>query len=271
MNTTVQTDYYTFKHQDGSLDPKLERLLSKVETVAAPAIAKADEGGSLSKEEKLFISLFAALQKTRVPDFEKRHDELRRGILERLGDNVVPVTDQELRDAPSVVPREEAGPRVSAYELVQDLKKMEKDPDLAHSDFLRMIFPVAKRISEVLMKMSWMVAHCPVDTAFITTDCPFQTMPPPDYDPEGLTGYGIGTPGAVKLMPLSSMSCLLILDEGKAFGHAVIGAEFVSEINLNLAATCDNYLIAVEEQQAKDLVRRSGIDRRKRGPRLVIQ
>jgi hypothetical protein len=72
-------------------------------------------------------------------------------------------------------------------------------------------------------------------------------------------------------MPLSSMSCLLILDEGKAFGHAVIGAEFVSEINLNLAATCDNYLIAVEEQQAKDLVRRSGIDRRKRGPRLVIQ
>jgi len=271
INTTVQTDYYAFKRQDGSLDPMLEKLLSRVETIAAPAIAKANEGGFLSKGEKQTLSLFAGLQKTRVPDFEKIHDEIRKGILGRLGDNVAPVTEQELRDAPSVVPPDDAGPRVSAYELVQDLKRMQRDPDLAHGDFLRMILPVAKTISEALMKMSWVVAHSPPSTAFITTDCPFQTMPPPNYDPHGLIGYGIGTPGAVKVMSLSSKSCLLILDEGTAFAHAAVDGQFVHEVNLALALTCDNYLIAGEEQQAKDLVERSGIDEGKKGPRLVIQ
>jgi hypothetical protein len=271
VNTTVQTDFYSFRQQDGSIDPKPERFLATVETIAAPAIAKADEGGFLSLEEQQAISLFAALQMVRVPDFEKRHEELRRGILERLGDNAVPVTDQALRDARSIVLPDEAGPRFSAYELVQGLRQLENDPDLGHNDFLRMIFPMATKLSHLFLLMSWVVAHAPSGIPFITTDCPFQKAPPPNYDPQGLVGYGIGTPGAVKLMPLSSRSCLLILDEGNTFGHAAISAETVHEINLRLAVACDNYLIAVDEQLARDLVKESGIDRSKKGPRLIIQ
>ena len=119
--------------------------------------------------------------------------------------------------------------------------------------------------------MSWVIAHASSDTAFITTDSPFITLLPQDFDPNGLVGYGIATTGATKIMPLSSNSCLLILDRGNIFSHINISREEVREINLRLAIPCDRYLIAADEQHARYLVKRSGIDISSKGPRVIIE
>jgi len=271
INTTVQTHYYSIRYEDGSKDHQLEDLLSQVESLAAPIITKADNEGIFSPDEKYIMSVFAELQIFRVPDYERRHDDLRRGILERLGDDVAPATEQEISDAPSVIPAEEAGPRISAYELVQNLQEIENNPDLSHNDFLRMILPLAKKVSEVLLQMSWIIVHAPSDTAFITTDCPFQTLPPKGFDPDGLLGYGIATPGALKILPLSSKSCLLIYDQGTRFGHVDTIRKNVRDINLTLAISCDRYLISADEEQVRHIVKRSGIDKTTKGPRVIIQ
>jgi hypothetical protein len=269
--TTVQTHFYSIRYEDGSKDHRLEQLLSQVESSVAPVITKADNEGILSPDEKQIMSLFAGLQISRVPDYEKQHDELRRGILERLGDDVAPATEQEIADAPSVIPAEEAGPRISAYDLVQNLKEIENNPDLSHNDFLRMILPMAKNASEVLLQMSWIIVHAPSDTAFITTDCPFQTLSPIGFDRSGLEGYGIATPGAVKIMPLSNKSCLFIYDHGTRFGYVDIIRKHVRDINVTLAISCDRYLISADEDRAKHIVKRSGIDKGKKGPRVIVQ
>lgn len=270
INTAVQKQYYSIREEDGSLDPALEQLFSQVEVETAPIIAKLDEGGALSSTEKYTLSTFAGLQHNRIPDFKKRLEEMRRGFLETLGDDVAPATEEEIAEAPSVIPVDKAGPRVSAFELVQHLKEMEDNPDLAHNDFLKMIIPTGMQIAEVLFQMNWIIAHAPSDTSFITTDCPLVTLPPRGFDPNGLVGYGIATPGAVKLMPLSSRSCLIILDQGNGFGHIEKQKRDIREINLRLAHSCDRYLIATEEHYARFIVRRSGISNSRKGPRIIL-
>src|SRR4030067_2669793 len=104
INTTVQTHYYSFQRKDGTLDTKLESYFSEIDSLTAPIIAKTEGREQLSLEEKHLLSVFVALQKSRVPDFEKRHDELRQGILERLAGNVAPATDKNVADEPSAVP-----------------------------------------------------------------------------------------------------------------------------------------------------------------------
>lgn len=271
INTTVQTHYYSYRKKDGSLDPTLENLISQVEGSVAPIIEKLGQGDVISLEEKQTISLFAGLQANRVPDAKKRHEEIRQGILDRLGDNIAPATDEEIAEAQSVVPPEQAGPRVSAYELVQNLREFEMNAELAHNDFLKVILPISLRIAERLFQMTWLIAHVPDDTNYITTDNPFITISPGGFDPEGPTGYGIGTPGAVKLFPLSSRSCLFVLDHGTQFGHTIVGSDVAREINHRLAVMCDRYLIASEEEQARRIVSNSGIDTSKRGPRINIE
>jgi hypothetical protein len=270
-NTTVQTHFYSYRREDGSNDPRLESFFSEVETLAGPIIQRAEASETISSEDRLVLSVFAGLQQSRVPDHEKRQRELRRGIIEKLAGNVVPATDEELAAAPSVVPPEQAGPRVSAFELVKNLEALENDQSLAHNYFLRTIIPLATKISSVLLQMSWMIVHPPADSAFVTTDCPFQTLPPPGFDPNGLEGYGIGTPGALKIMPLSQMCCLLVLDEGRLSTHGLATRKQVRQINRALTATCDNFVIGRDEQQVRYLVQKAGIDKSQKGPRVVIQ
>lgn len=271
INTAVQKQFYSVRNEDGSFDPALEKLLSQVEAETAPIIAKLDGGGTISFEEKYTLSIFVGLQNNRIPDFKKQLEEMRRGILEKIGDNVAPATEEEIAEASSVIPLDEAGPPIPAFELVQNLQAMENNPDLAHNDFLRMIIPMSMQISRILFQMSWVIGHTPNDTAFITTDCPFIILPPQGFDPTGLVGYGIGTPGAVKLMPLSSRSCLIILDQGHGFKHISTNKKDVRGINLRLAVSCDRYLIAAEEQYARFLVKRSGIGNSSKGPRIIIE
>jgi hypothetical protein len=217
------------------------------------------------------LSLFVSLQIFRIPNHKKRHEEIRRGLLDKLGDDVPPATLEEIAEIPSIVPPDEEGPSISAYELVRILEELENAPELAHSDYLRTIFPTAIKISNILVQMSWVIVHTPEDSAFITTDCPFITLPPPNFDPDGLIGYGIATPGASKIMPLSSRSCLFILDEGHEFGHVLIRRKNVRDMNISVATSCDRFLIAADEDHVKYLVRRSGIDKKGKGPRVIIE
>lgn len=271
INTTVQTHYCSYRREDGSLDARLEVLFSEVEALTAPVIEKVEGGKVLSSDEKSVLSVFAGLQQFRIPDYERLHHELRQGILGELAGNVAPATDEEIAKAPGVVPPDEAGPRVSAFELVKELEELEKDSSLAHNDFLDMIIPLTSKISEVLLTMSWTIVHAPSETSFITTDCPFQTLPPPDFDPTGLEGYGIGTPGSLKIMPLSRKCCLFVRDQGSEFAHGSATRKQVRHLNLALVTACDNYVIAGDEQQARYLVKKIGIDKSRRGPRIVVQ
>jgi hypothetical protein len=164
-NTTVQSHYYSIRSKDGELDPSIEKTLSEIEGFSPPIIKKLDRGQQLTTDKKATLSVFAGIQSIRVPDAKKRHEEIRRRILDKLGGEVVPATEEEIAQASSVVPPEEAGPRVSANDLVQNLKMLEQDSGFAHNDYLKMIFPLGIRISEVIYKMTWLVAHTGKRTA----------------------------------------------------------------------------------------------------------
>lgn len=267
-NTTVETQYYSIQQRNGKYDVSLEQKIATIESLTAPVIKKIDNLEPISSYDKYTLSVFVSLLKVRVPEFKKSYEELRTEMLKRLG----PMVDRKLDRPVPLPPHPPYNPTeiksFDAFEIVQNLETLEADAVQAHNHFLDVILPLTAEISDQLYKMQWLIAYAPPDTSFVTSDNPFLVAPPEGYDPYGLEGVGIATPGTTKIIPLSSKSCLLIFDLGEEVVYFKFPRDRVKELNIMIATGCMRYVIARDEALLKNLVKRSGIEKIKRQPKV---
>jgi hypothetical protein len=268
INTFLETRYYAIKRDDGTYDTSLEEKMAAIESYAAPLINQIDNGSDLSPSDKYILSVFLSLLKARVPEYEMVYGELRSEIVRNLGPLVDRNPDpfEPLPPWPSFIPPEVKP--FNALEVIQDLESLEADSKEAHKDFLSMIIPSTDAMSRHLYQMQWLIAHASSDTSFVTSDNPFSLAPPTGYDPKGVFGVGIATPGATKIIPLSSKSCLLIFDEGECIVHTRFNREHVREINLITTGGCNRYVVSRDESLLRYLVGRTRIDIHKRRQKI---
>ena len=270
INTAIETDYYSFRNNDGSLDPSLESFLSKIEGSASPIIKKIERQEILNDNDKEKLATFIGILMFRIPEYKKRQKEIRQGIINAIGDDVIPVTEEDLINAKNLIPIQEGHPRISAFDLIQELQKLESNPDLAHNDYIKTIIPNSEMISNVFSHMNWTIILTPSNSGFITTDSPIQTIPPANYGSNKLKGYGIATEGATNIFPLSRNACLALFDSGNGFGYLVFNRKQVRDFNIWLSSTCDRFIIGPNESQIRHLVKRTKVDRYNKAFRIKI-
>jgi hypothetical protein len=257
INTTLEKDYYSFRKSDGSLDSILEDYLSNIEGKSSKIIEKVDKHENLNSKDKKILTQFISLMMFRVPEYKKKQRELRKVILNAIGDDVVPITKEELINMKGVSPENE---RIPAFELVQEIKKIEESSDLSQNEYIKSIIPNAEMVSNYFLQMSWVIIESPQNSGFITTDSPLQTIPPPGYKSNEYTGYGIATEGVTNIFPLSRNKCLAMFGYDNFFSYLDFDRDRVRDFNVYLASSCDRFLIGPNENQIRHLVKRAKID-----------
>jgi hypothetical protein len=126
------------------------------------------------------------------------------------------------------------------------------------------------RFAPLFSQTDWHVVHAPEKRAFVTSDEPFLLMPPKDYKPS-VYGYGLMTPGTVKLVRLTERACLMMTDvsESPSIKHATGPEEWVRNVSLNITSNCERLVIGPMEALVRSLVKATGVDHTE--PRLRFQ
>ncbi|MDB5224989.1 MAG: hypothetical protein JWO43_611 [Candidatus Adlerbacteria bacterium] len=254
--------YYRIEKRDGSLSVEVEQYLSEVEGDAAFALNKLDKHESITQEEKIHIAVYIALQMTRVPDYEKRVKELQEKSIRRI--NKMLFSSVEAAKEKIEESREELGKlgkEADAEELFRFVQEDQYKLDIPRQNTIRSMLDLAGHIVPYFMQMDWNLLRATKGGAFITTDNPFTLVPPSTLNPSRYgQGIGIITPGAMKMIPLSSQTCLVMGNQGDSFQEIIITKDRLRPFNIFSAVTSDRFIFAKDEALLRSVVERSAVN-----------
>jgi len=255
-DTCVQGYYNAVELVDGSRSFEIEEALAKVEGRAAPIIQKIDAREALTTRERSTLSTFIACQKLRVPEFESEVGQ----VMEKLLKQTLGVAFESKERAKQLLDEFEkdtgAPLGVSAEEMMDFVARDKYRIKTGRNESLRLMTNLVEKTAMRFMAMEWMFLHVPPGCAFVTTDNPFHIIPPSYiHELPKWMGYGYGTKGTQKLVPLSSSVGLVMGDFGDRIKHADAAPETVRQFNLGVASDASRFLIGHEEALVLSLAR----------------
>lgn len=270
-DTAVRRYYYAIVDAEGNRNLEIEGILSELESAAKPVIEKLDNGGTLTAEEREALGNFIGFMFVRVPEFEDRVNAIYDGSLRAM--NKLTFANEETAKREMDRFGAATGQQFTEAEIKAQMEFVQADEyaiTIHRNWVLGHMLQQGPAMGHVFRQMDWLVLH-PDDprTSFVTTDKPICLLPPPGYKPN-FYGFGIGTTGAVKFVPLSQKSCLYIQDTGNAFGHRNIPQDAVHTINLNVTAQCQQYVIGRDESLVRNLVVNTRVDKTEAQPTVVV-
>lgn len=268
-NTAVECHRYSLDIEGEEKDPCIETdLLAMIDGWFPEVIEKIDKKTALEAEDKEKVAFFVSHLWFRVPDYEKQFTEMCQGLDQHVLRFTYSGSPQSrahherfFRKHPELeyIPFEEMQKAAMSgeYKIVRP-----------RGYYLMSMIEMGKDMAHFFKQMDWSILHPEEGSIFITTDCPFTLIPPADYDPKGYHGVGIITPGALKTIPLSKTSCLVMLDHGDEVRHLSVGRNAVRSINLTIARSCDGHLYGSSRDLLSSLVKRTRINRTRKETRV---
>jgi len=265
-------DYYTVDLEDEKDSAELEKAFGKIETIAKPIFDKIATGASLTRAERQDFGMFIALQNFRVPDAEK-------GIVEGT-QKMYKAVRQRMMSMTGTHPEAFAASQKKAGELFgypspltpEDWIRAageEVEVDVPKEYVRRIMLDVALESGPQLADMDWEVLHAPKGTAFILSDSPCVILNQGDSP---FRSMGILSPGALKAMPLSKESCLLIRDRSimPTLVHKNCPRKLARFINNLIALNSDKYVLSHNKALLQRIVMTTKVDQYIRTQRVQV-
>ncbi len=257
-NTAVERNFYMIFDDGGTKNQEIEQWLSQLEGAASEAIRKLEREEAITFDDRIVISLFAALMMTRVPDFRKTIDELS----QKLSKAVLQL-EAQFREANPIVVNKNDKDKVAQTEKVEENRLAVTPSDtgrfaITKTDHLRGMLETANEVGQILASRNWLIVKSASTSAFITSDNPFVILPPPNHHPA--RGVGVATPGAKSIIPLSSAMSLVVVSPGNQIAFVDADRMKVRSINIATALNSDYFLIARERRLLEYIVKRTKID-----------
>lgn len=270
INTALQSHYYTFKDLEGNLNTDIEKMFSSIEGKTKPIIDKIDEGEKLSEEDKKILSTFIGCIKGRVPDYEKEVNEFNGEFIKKICKWMY-CNPKAVEDTFTDIEKDTGKKMdVSPKEMVQFFQDGNYDV-ITHKNFsLAAMIETSFELASYFNQMDWLLIYAPKKSSFITTDSPFTLIAPDNYDPKSFRGVGIITKGAIKVVPLSQKTCLIMYDKGTRYEQRTASREEIRTINLNVALRCDRFVISRDETLLKNIVKASEVDKTEKKKRVIV-
>ncbi len=152
------------------------------------------------------------------------------------------------------------------FEMIRDDQYEIKNP---RQNNIKMMMSLALEIAKAVFRLNWEILTAPKDCSFVTCDNPFTVVPPPLFD-DTIQGYGILTPGASTVVPLSHKTAICFHGEGDRVRGFVLYKQFLRNTNVVVAANSERFVIARDEPLLRSVVRKGRLDQRQPGPRFQM-
>lgn len=245
-NVAVINHYYSVE-KDGKRDNIIEKGLGEVENTAMPLIAELENGKQLNQESKDKVSLYAAFQWMRVPDFQRGVEKIAQHFL-RLQMRTMFRDEEDVKKSVDEFTKETGQPMtVEPSRLLKLFKEDGLNVDIKRSLSLEMMLRQAEPMAGYFRQMNWMILHAEGDCSFVTSDNPLILSPPPNWPQNSWRGYGITTPGCGKILPLTQSCCVIMLDRGDLMIHRKSQRMEIRDLNRNIANHVTRFLFARDE------------------------
>lgn len=254
INTAVRKHYYAIEDKDGNRQTDIESLLGKIEGLATPVMKKLERSQSIDRDDKEHLSFYIAFMMIRGPSFEEMVNDAHRQVAELVGDIAFKNEDRAQMALDSFASETGKQLSVSAVDMVKFHEGGRYTIEVHRNESLQVMVNISTQLAECFLQMNWVVAHAPERSGFIMTDAPLSILPPKNRP--HLMGTGIGTPGAVKIFPLSRRACLLMYDPGTVMLHRKVDKATVRTVNSKIASSYHRLVIGAEELQLRSLVGR---------------
>jgi hypothetical protein len=209
-----------------------------------------------SSAEKIAVAAFAAQLNTRVPDSDKTFREVKEYLHARFRDLLARTPPSTGKDAAVLsVELPQGGTTPISREQIAGFVMRFEEGGFDKKAHLTEMLTIARGFTLVFANLDWIVCHPPDGRAFVTTDSPLVTSPPPGWQPDSGRSFGPGTPGTQKLIPLSPTAGLFMFDKGGRFAHRAIYEPELRQSNIALTSSCDRFVIGRDEAHLRSLVR----------------
>ena len=233
--------------------------MAGIEGDTKPIIDKINNKEMIDLDEKLILTAFISLLHSRVPYYEKEHNEIL--------DKFIKIYNKKLfsdkKNTQKLIERlakDKEGKNISPESIMDYIKKGQYTIKANKEWTLESMFDIARTFSIYLFLMDWQFCYSST-SSFITSDNPFVLIPPSGCEKKGVYGLGILVPGVKKIVPLTQKVCLVICDKGDKIEKINISSKEVREINCHIAKYCDNLLISKDKILLKKLIEITSIDK----------
>lgn len=272
LNTAVKKDFYTVVGPDGQKTDAVEQILANI--VEAPMKRIIERLGrknlTWEGEDRAVLALFVALLRTRNPAFDRDQTEFTEQLhrwWSKATHPTLEATEDSLRKYEVKTGQDMTD--VSAQEIFEMIRDDHYEIHNPRQNNIKMMLSLALEIAQVVFRLNWEVFAAPKGMSFLTCDNPFTVVPPPFFD-DSIQGYGILTPGASTVVPLSSKTAICFYGEGDRTRGAVLYRNFLRNVNMVVAANSDRFIIARDEPLLRSVVRKGKLDEWQRGPQFKM-
>lgn len=209
-----QTNYYSFRRPDGTLDDSVESFLGLVESEAVPVLRRlASEDIQLDWNDRGRVAFFVALQELRVPWTRQNFHNLYAHLVDwttKFHARVPGLLEKELEELRQ---KGEDFDPADAPSLREFLERGEytvhADPKVSLVTMLQM----APVLHGFYIEMKWTVLRTSHDLPFVTSDNPVVKFDPAYKG--GFWGIGVANPTIEIRFPLTKSAMLVIIHDRK--------------------------------------------------------
>lgn len=242
--------------------------MAGIEGDTNPIIEKINNKEMIDLDEKLILTAFISLLHSRVPYYEKEHNEILEKFI-KICNKKIFSNKKNTQKLIEQVANNKKEKNISPESVMDFIKKGQYKIKANKGWSLEMMFDMARESSICFFQMDWQFCYSQ-KSSFVTSDNPFVLIPPSDYEKKGIHGLGILVPGVKKIVPLTQKVCLVICDKGDKIEKINISSKEVREINCYIAKYCDNLLISGCKILLEKLIKITNIDKSKVNSRVEV-
>lgn len=266
-NVAALNKFYTYLH-DGK-EENLEGVFSQAESLAKSVIDKVIKKESIDDQEKADLAMFLALLKVRVPDFKKWTEEGG----EKMYKKVNKMTFSNRTQVESMIKR--TGKELSKKEI-DDLIEFAIDENRYDVKFppnywIKIMLSMSLELADLFIDSNWQFYYFDRQYALVTCDNPVVLVPPKEYS--RFYGFGQATPGASKIISLTSNIALVIGDVSKNPTIAYLEStnkDLWRWINRITARNSDQFIYSPKYGKLEKLVKDTKVGAFMRKQRVVV-
>ena len=243
-------------------------FLADIEGKTKPIIDKINNKEEIDLDEKIILTAFISLLHSRVPYFEKEHDEILGKVL-KIYNKIIFSNKENTQKLIEQFAKNKEEKSISPESMMDFIKKEQYTIKVNKEWTLESMFDMARAFSIYLFQMDWQFCYSS-KSSFVTSDNPFVLIPPNDYKKRRIFGLGILVPGVKKIVPLTQKVCLIISDKGNKIKKINMSNKEVREINYYIAKNCDNLLISRNKILLEKLIKITSINKSKVNSRVEV-
>lgn len=251
-SSAFQRFFYATETATAERDLSTEKLFAEIENASKPLIDRLEQGESISDDDRATLAVFFALLHTRVPQAERRFNEvanLSQKTLNRMRFASVDDVRAAMREheqqgqEPIETSPEEAFAMLTSEEYIFAPHRNET---------IAMMLRLGVEMGEHLNRFTWHVIHTEPEAQFLAIDAPLVALPPPNWD--GYRGYGFLTPGVMSVLPLTSRCAVFFEDTGASIDHRIMPADGVHINNKGIVSHSERYIFARDRKYLEQVV-----------------